>query len=214
MKAIKMMMLAVAVLSMAACGNDSKPVAEVQEVEMTDACSAVLENIATRVTVRAYQNKPVETEKVEQLLRAGMAAPTALNAQPWHFIVITDRSVLKALAGVSQHTGILETAPMAIAVCGNLSKTLPSAEQVYWIQDVSAATENILLAAHAMGLGATWTGSYPVEERHRTAEKVLDLPKHIKAVSIIAIGYPAVQPHVKDKYKEENISYNKFSIKE
>lgn len=211
MNVVKMMMLAAVVLAMAACGSDPKPVANEQELQTTDACEAVLDNIATRVTIRAYQNKPVEKEKVDLLLRAGMAAPTALNAQPWHFIVIDDRSVLKALAGASQHTGILETAPMAIAVCGDLSKALPSAEKVYWIQDVSAATENILLAAHALGLGATWTGSYPVEERHKTAEKVLGLPEHVKAVSIIAIGYPAVQPHVKDKYKETNISYNKYN---
>ena len=209
MRTFRILLTVVATVVLSACGNgsgqqnDGSPAAEHR-------ADAVLENIRTRVTVRAYQNKPVEAEKVEKLLRAGMAAPTALNAQPWHFIVITDHELLRELSVVSPHTGVLASAPMAIAVCGDLKKALDGDERAYWIQDVAAATENILLAAHSMGLGATWTGSFPVESRHQTAERVLGLPSHIKAVSIVAIGYPAIQPGVKYKYKEENISYNLY----
>ena len=106
-----------------ACTSNEKP-AEVPTKAQTqiNAEEAVLENIMTRTTCRAFQNKPVEKEKVEVLLQAGMAAPTALNAQPWHFIVIRDRGILSSLSLASQHTGLLANAPLAIAVCGDLQK--------------------------------------------------------------------------------------------
>lgn len=167
----------------------------------------VLKNIETRATVRAFKKDPVPDKVVQQLLRAAMAAPTALNAQPWHFIVITDRGILSSLSVASPHTGMLADAPLAIAVCGNTDKALQSAERVYWLQDVCAATENLLLAAHALGLGATWTGSYPVEERYQVAKQVLALPDNIVPVSIVALGYPAVPVEPKDKWNEQNVSY-------
>lgn len=200
-----------ALMLTSACTSNDKP-AEVPVVKNTElsAEEAVLENIMTRVTCRAYKNKPVEKEKIETLLQAGMAAPTALNAQPWHFIVIDDRNVLEKLGSASPHTGVLSSAPLAIAVCGNTDKQLQSPEGVYWIQDVAAATENILLAAHAMGLGATWTGSYPVESRFKVAKEALQLPDNIKSVSIIALGYPAMDSQVKDKWNPNNVSFNKY----
>lgn len=167
----------------------------------------VLQNIETRATVRMFKKDEVPDMLVGELLHAGMAAPTALNAQPWHFIVIRDRDVLKSLSVASPHTGVLADAPLAIAVCGDMNKKLKSAEGVYWQHDVCAATENILLAAHGLGLGATWTGCYPVEERYQLARKVLSLPDNIVPVSIIAIGYPAMSVEPKDKWKPENVSY-------
>lgn len=173
--------------------------------------SAVLNNIATRVSVRSYLDKPIEEAKIEQLLRAGMAAPTAMNKQPWHFVVITERTQLEALAGSNPHAGMLAKAPLAIAVCGDMNKAIEGPARDFWIQDCSAATENILLAAHALGLGAVWTGAYPSQERCQTIAEVLGLPETLIPLNIIIIGYPNGTNEPKDKWKPENISYNRYN---
>lgn len=169
----------------------------------------VMNNILTRASVRSYQDKPVEQEKIEKLLRAGMAAPTAVNRQPWHFVVVNDRTVLDEMAA-SDRQGLLKKAPLAIVVCGNMNKALEGQARGFWIQDTSAATENILLAAHALGLGAVWTGAYPNESRSAEIRKMLNLPEYLVPLNIIVIGYPdgAVTP--KNKWNEENFNYNKF----
>ncbi len=171
---------------------------------------AVLENIATRTSIRDYTNKPVEKDKVEKLLRAAMAAPTAMNKQPWHFIVVDRRNVLDALMDANPHAKMLRKAPLAIVVCGDLDKAIEGDGRDFWIQDASAATENLLLAAHAMGLGAVWTGLYPAEERCNAVKKVFALPDNIIPLDIVVIGYPAENPQPKDKFKEDNISYNVY----
>ncbi len=199
-----------ALLACISCSKSEKPVQDEVKATTLSETEIALQNIMARTTCRAFQNKEVEQDKVETLLRAAMAAPTALNAQPWHFIIINDRNLLKQLATASPHTGILETAPMAIAVCGDTSKKLNAPEGVYWIQDVSAATENLLLAAQALGLGATWTGSYPVDDRYKIAKEALQLPPNILPVSIVALGYPAMEPQIKDKWNVDNISYNGY----
>ena len=188
-----------------------KPDPEVPETAaISDAKQAeatVLENIATRASVRAFKSDAISNDLIQKLLKAGMAAPTALNAQPWHFIVIHDQGQLSSLSVASPYTGLLADAPLAIAVCGDITKKAPGDEGIYWSQDACAATENILLAAHAMGLGATWTGSYPIEARYKLAQKVLSLPDNLIPVSIIAIGYPAVTVAPKDKWNPNNVSY-------
>jgi len=188
-----------------------KPDPEVPETAaISDAKQAeatVLENIATRASVRAFKSDAIPNDLIQKLLKAGMAAPTALNAQPWHFIVIHDQGQLSSLSVASPYTGLLADAPLAIAVCGDITKKAPGDEGIYWSQDACAATENILLAAHAMGLGATWTGSYPIEARYKLAQKVLSLPDNLIPVSIIAIGYPAVTVAPKDKWNPNNVSY-------
>ena len=179
--------------------------AAINDAKQTEA--AVLENIATRASVRAFKRDAIPDDLIQKLLKAGMAAPTALNAQPWHFIVIHDQGQLSSLSVASPYTGLLADAPLAIAVCGDITKKAPGDEGIYWSQDACAATENILLAAHAMGLGATWTGSYPIETRYQLAQKVLSLPENLIPVSIIAIGYPAVPVDAKDKWNPNNVSY-------
>lgn len=171
---------------------------------------AVLSNIATRTSIRDYQHKAVEKEKVEKMLRAGMAAPTAMNKQPWHFVVVDSRQVLDALSSANPHATMLKKAPLAIVVCGDMDKTIDGGGRDFWIQDCSAVTENILLAAHAMGLGAVWTGVYPAEDRCQAISKVLGLPETIIPLSCIVIGYPGENPQPKDKFKEDNISYNRY----
>ena len=178
-----------------------------KEPQKTDA-DIVLEAIATRTSVRSYTNQAVEPEKIEKMLRAGMAAPSAVNKQPWHFVVVTDRAQLDALAGANPHAKMLESAPLAIVVCGNMDKTLEGNAEGFWIQDCSAATENILLAAHAMGLGAVWTGLYPGIERCFAVSEVIGTPEYIVPLSMIVIGYPDGENTPKDKWNTDNISYD------
>lgn len=173
--------------------------------------NAVLDNIATRTSIRDYTSQPVEKDKVEKMLRAAMAAPTAMNKQPWHFIVVDQRTVLDALSEANPHAKMLRKAPLAIVVCGDMDKAIEGGGRDFWIQDASAATENLLLAAHAMRLGAVWTGLYPSEERCEAVKKVFNLPDNIIPLNIVVVGYPAESPQPKDKFKEENISYNTYN---
>lgn len=181
--------------------------------QSVNAEQAVLDNIATRTSIRDYEARPVEKEKIEKMLRAAMAAPTAMNKQPWHFVVVDQRNVLDALAGANPYAKMLKKAPIAIVVCGNTDKMIEGGGRDFWIQDASAATENLLLAAHAMGLGAVWTGAYPSEERCISISKVLSLSDNLVPLNMIVVGYPAEQPQPKQKFKEENISYNVDRLK-
>lgn len=202
------------ILLLGACKDSPKEKQQQQTTENVSAADVALKVIMNRTSCRVFQHKEVEQEKIEQLLRAAMAAPTALNAQPWHFIVINDPEIMKQLSTPSPHTGFLESAPLAIALCGDMNKKANAIEGQYWEHDVCAATENLLLAAEALGLGATWTGSYPVKERMETDKKALQLPDHIIPISIVAIGYPAMEPQVKDKWNPDNISINRYENKE
>ena len=177
-----------------------------EEMEKTSA----IENILARKSVRAYTPKPVENGKVDLLVKAAMAAPTAVNKQPWAFIVIDDRAVLDKLAEELPYAKMTAQVPMAIVVCGDLSKSLYGEEDQYWMLDCSAATENLLLAAESMGLGAVWTAVYPETERMAKVRTVLSLPRHIVPFNLIPIGYPQHKEEAKDKFKEENIHYNKW----
>lgn len=202
-----------AALFLGACNDSPKKAEKPQKTENVSAQDAALQVIMTRTSCRLFQNKEVEQDKIEILLKAAMAAPTALNAQPWHFIVVNDKEILKQMSTASPHTGFLESAPMAIVLCGDMTKKANAIEGRYWEHDVCAATENLLLAAHAIGLGATWTGSFPIQERLTIDMKALQLPEDIIPVSIVAVGYPAMQPQVKDKWNPDNISFNRYEKK-
>lgn len=174
----------------------------------------VYTSIMTRTSVRSYQDKPVEKEKVDRLLHAGMAAPSAVNRQPWHFVVVTERPLLAALAQANPNAGMAKDAPLAIVVCGDMTKALDGEGRQFWVQDCSAATENILLAAHGMGLGAVWTGTYPSKGRCEAVSKILGLPETLIPLNTIVIGYPKEVQQPKDKWKPENVSWNRFGGKE
>ncbi len=197
-----------------ALGSCSTQPGEQQETaaKTADNGQAAIENIMTRTSIRKYKDQPVEQEKIDIMLKAAMAAPTAVNLQPWHFIVIDDKNTLKLLSGQQPNN-----APLMIAVCGDTNKTtMPDGKGKlpdFWVQDVSAATENLLLAAHAQGLGAVWTSVYPVMERVAEVANVLNCPENIIPLAVVRIGYPDESPKPKDKFKQENISYNKFGGK-
>ena len=176
----------------------------------TDPSEVVIQNIMTRTSIRAFTDQPVDEATVEKILRAGMSAPTAVNRQPWAFVVVNEREQMERLREVHPYAQMLKTAQFAIVVCGDMERALPGASQAYWIQDASAATENILLAAHGLGLGAVWCGVYPNPDVLPKVKEVLGLPSSIVPLNIIPIGYPAENPAPKDKWKPENIHYNKW----
>nr|WP_314980639.1 nitroreductase family protein [uncultured Prevotella sp.] len=175
-----------------------------------DSSEVVLNTILKRTSIRSYENKTVEKEKIEKLLRAGMAAPTAMNKQPWHFVVVTDKGQLQKLSEANPYAAMAAKAPLAIVVCGDMNKAAEGNAREFWIQDCSAATENILLAATGMGLGAVWTGTYPSKERCADVAKVLGLPESLIPLNTIVIGYPDADVSPKDKWNTENISYNTY----
>lgn len=203
----KMLLSALAALFLLTGCNGASPKEEPTEKNngMT-----IVDNIMTRTSIRAYTDKAVSNDTIELLLRAGMAAPTAVNKQPWHFVAITDKEKLTGIATANPNAGMAAQAPLVIVVCGNLDKALEGPAQAYWIQDCSAATENILLAAHGLGLGAVWTGLHPSEKRVQAVSELLKLPETIVPLCAIVIGYPAEHPQPKDKWKPENVSYNEF----
>ena len=169
-----------------------------------------IETIMTRTSIRSFTDRAVSADTVEMLLRAGMAAPTAVNLQPWHFVVVNDRAKIDELGGNGRQSQMWHESPLVIVVCGNMEKAMEGVGQAFWVQDCSAATENILLAAHALGLGAVWTGCYPIEERVANISQVLGLPEHLVPLCAIVMGYPNESPQPKDKWKPENVSYNGF----
>lgn len=172
---------------------------------------AVMKCILTRTSIRAYQDRPVEDEKVEQLLRAAMAAPTAGNKQPWRFVVIEDRQTLKEISAHFQTMKMAEHAPLAIVVCGDMDNTFPEDGKDYWVEDASAASENLLLAAHALGLGAVWCGVYPMQERVYYLKKLLHLPANIVPLNVIPVGYPEGDATPKDKWKPTYVHYEHWN---
>lgn len=169
----------------------------------------VADVIHRRASIRAYQDRKVSGETLEELVRAGMAAPSAMNRQPWHFIVVEDKDVLQALGGIPTSKMVKE-APAAILVCGNLQKAGEGWLQQYWIQDCSAASQNILLAITGLGLGGVWTSVYPAEDRMELVAGILNLPGHLVPLNIIPVGYPAEDKKPMDKWKPENVQWGVF----
>jgi nitroreductase len=161
-----------------------------------------LEAIFTRRSIRKFQRKAVPDEMVRTMLAAAMSAPTADNAQPWQFIVITDRRRLEAIPTIHAYARMAADAALAIVVCGDRSLEIAPD---YWLLDCSAAVQNVLLAAHALGLGAVWCGVYPGEDRIERFRQYLGLPGHVIPHSLIAIGHPAEQPGPVDRYREDRV---------
>lgn len=164
-----------------------------------------LEAIMTRRSVRDFKHDPVSKDDVQDLLKAGMQAPSAKNEQPWHFIVIDDPELLHAIPKFHPYSEMLWDAPLAILVCSELDL-----EKGRAVQDCSAATQNILLAAHAKGLGAVWLGIYPNDKQVSGMRELLGLPEGIYPVSLIAIGHPASRPEPEDRFKEDRVHFNSW----
>ena len=164
-----------------------------------------LEAIRTRRSVRKYQDRPVPEELVQKLLAAAMSAPSARNEQPWQFVVIDDGRILADIAEINPNAQMARQAPLGIMVCGDLSLEKSPG---YWVVDCAAAVENILLAAHALGLGAVWTGVFPREERMEGLRRLAKLPSNVIAHSLVVLGYPAEQPPPQERYRADRVHRN------
>jgi len=177
---------------------------------MIDKTSIVLENIHNRKSVRNFTGEPVTKACLLVLLKAGMAAPSARNRQPLAFVAVTEREILDALGGGLPYTKMLFKAGAAIIVCGDTTVDLQQGATDLWYQDAAASTQNILLAAEAMELGAVWSALYPYPERENHARKILTLPSRVIPFSVIPIGHPSGIDQPKDKFKAEKIHWESW----
>ena len=168
-----------------------------------------IECILTRRSIRKYTDRPVPDEMVKLLLQAAMAAPSSANEQPWQFVVIRDRQMLNLVSTVHTFSYMLSQAALAILVCEDPTFEVNNGRGQL---DCSAATMNILLSAHTLGLGAVWVGIYPVEERINKIRDLLSIPSHVIPISLISLGYPDEKLSREDRFKQERVHYGSWTI--
>ncbi len=166
-----------------------------------------IDAILTRRSIRSYKTQKIPNEKINQILKATMYAPSAMNYQPWHFIVLDERTDLDEIFKINSHADMMKQAAIAIIICGDLKLEI---NIDFLVQDCSAATQNALLAIHELGLGGVWVSSYPNKDTINGLRKYFDMPENIVPVSIIALGYPAEQPATDDRFNKSRIHYNKW----
>ena len=164
-----------------------------------------MDPVLLRRSIRKYTPQNVSAEIIEYLLEAAQSAPSAGNEAPWHFIVVNSRSLLDKISELHPNAGPLKEAPAAIVVCCdiNLEK-----HKGFWVQDCSAATENILIAAKTKGLGSVWLGFYPREDRIESLRKLFWLPENIVPFSAVALGYPAEDKPYQKRFSSQRVHYN------
>ena len=163
--------------------------------------------ILNRKSIRKYKDIKLSDDIVEELLMAGMQAPSAANEQPWEFVVLRDKEILKKITEFHPYSKMLLNTDLAIVVCGDKGKEVL---KDFWVQDCSAATENILLAAEDKGLGAVWLGVYPIEDIVDALKKLLSLPESVIPLSIISVGYPDEQRETVSRFNKSRIHYNRW----
>lgn len=160
-----------------------------------------MDPIFHRTSIRKYQDIPVEEEKIELLMRAAMAAPSAGNQQPWEFYVVTDRETIVRLSACSKFTGFTAGAALTIVPCYRKETRMPQ----FALIDLSAAVENILLEADSLGLGATWCAVAPIEARMQSVREVLRIPDTLEPFALIGAGYPAEEKQQQDRYEKDRV---------
>lgn len=163
-----------------------------------------LDAIFARRSIRAYTQQAMNEKEINSLLEAGMAAPSASNRKPWHFVVATDRETLRRLADQHPYGKMLAGAGVGIAVCGD------PATSKWWVQDCAAATENILIAASALGLGAVWLGCHGAPEREMAIQNALGIPEQIGVLSLLSIGHPAEKKQARTQYDPARVHQNRW----
>ncbi|KXK64321.1 nitroreductase family protein [Christensenella minuta] len=162
-----------------------------------------------RRSVRKYTDEPVSKEHEDLLLSAGFSAPSARNARPWEFIVVRDKARLEKLSTVRQHWPMLKNAGLAIVVCANL-RGYQGSNKDFFVQDCAAATQNILIAAEGLGLGAVWLGCYPTEEGPEGGRRILEIPGDIIPFSVISVGHPAEHAKPHPQIVAERVHYDRY----
>ncbi len=162
----------------------------------------VLDAILTRRSIRKYTNKKIDDETVNKILKAGMYAPSAVNKQPWHFIVFESAEKREAIMTIHKSSFMLSEAVKAILICYDNKL---QHDEGYGVIDCSAATQNMLLAAHSLGLGACWVGICPRENRMEALKKIFDLPDNIIPFAVVSLGYPAETKSTPDRFRNDRI---------
>ena len=166
-----------------------------------------MEAILSRRSIRKYGSASISESDIHELLDAAMSAPSSSNGQPWHFIVISDRKTLDEIPKFHPYSNMIKETSLAIFICGDLQ--LEKGKGV-WVQDCSAATENLLIAANAKGLGAVWLGVYPIEERVTGARRLLGLPAHIVPLCIVSVGSPAEKKPPANRFNPARVHRDKW----
>ena len=161
-----------------------------------------------RRSIRRFTHQRIESEIIEQLLKAAMYAPSAVNRQPWHFIVVESREVMDRIMEMHPNAGMLRSASHAIVVCGD--ETLQH-DDGYWVVDCGAATQNLLLAAHVLSLGACWVGLHPREGRKASVSAMMELPGNVKPFALVALGYPAERKPRPDRFHPGKVKLDHWS---
>jgi nitroreductase len=187
----------------------SLPVWSIAFTEKEEKMSDALSVIHTRKSVRSFTGQSISKDALDKIIRAGMSAPTAVNKQPWAFVIVTDRKTLDALAAGLPYAKMLDKAGAAIIVCA-IPEKAHDQRMEFAVIDSTCASENILLAAEALGLGAVWTAAYPYKDRMDVVRKALNIPQEIIPLNVIPVGHPTGLDKPKDKYKIENIHWEKW----
>lgn len=179
-----------------------------------------IQTIMSRKSVRSFTDQPIPAEYMETMLKAAMAAPTGSNIQPWHFVVLTDKSQYEKVFENNFNMRIFNSAAAVVVFCADTTVTRPPRDNPNgtpvtrpsgtWRDDLGACTENFLLAAESLGLGAVWTAGYPYSERYASMKRELNIPDPILPYCAVAVGYPAGDEQPKDKWKPERIHYNNW----
>lgn len=168
----------------------------------------IMDFIYQRRSIRSYLDKEVDKEDLILLLKAAMAAPTTANNQPWEFVVVNDKGMMDNLRK-SLFFGPYN-APAAIVVCGNMDFAFSEPSRDYWIQDCSAATENILLAAAGLGLGTVWIGLHPLPSKIKPVRKILNIPEYVIPLGVVYVGYAAEIKEPRTQYNEKVVYWQKY----
>ena len=178
----------------------------VTEQDNSQASKIAIDNIMTRTSVRQYTGQIVPDDTLEIILKAAMAAPSAINKQPWHFVILKDQAKRDKIGEILQGVGDkTKTAGAVVLVCGDKNRFIEDAPE-YWVQDCSAATENLLLAVNALNLGAVWCGIYPVQDRVKQVSELLALPENIIPLNVVTIGYPTTDNQPKEKWDPSKLT--------
>ncbi|MGW8314192.1 MAG: nitroreductase family protein [Bacteroidales bacterium] len=164
-----------------------------------------LETILDRRSIRKFSHQKIDDQILTSILKAAMYAPSAVNKQPWHFVVIDSRKLMDQIMEVHPYASMLRTASHAVVVCGDLHL---QHDDGYWVVDCGPATQNLLLAAHALGLGGCWAGLHPREGRKQAIASLLGLPDHIQPFALVALGYPSEQRPRPDRFHPEKVRHN------
>jgi len=166
--------------------------------------AAVLDTIKKRRSIRQYTDQAVTDNQIRQLLEAAMAAPSGSNIQPWEFVVVKDPDVKRQLAQTHTWSSMAADAAVVFVVCGN------ERASHHWVEDASVATENLLLAVTALGLGAVWVGIHPDADREAHVRRILDIPEGIRVLCLVPVGHPAESKPPRTQYQESKVHYEKW----